>query len=1114
QDGGPEVAVKTVIGVSDATALGIRREVRALKRLRHPGIVRIVDAGEHHGLPWYAMDLVPGETLGALLERHGGETRSDWWTRTLDAERWAAPGAASAVQGSGVELLKVLQIGRALCDALAHLHGEGLVHRDLKPENIILRDGTEPVVVDFGLASVQRARSREELNVRWNFAGTAAYMAPEIIRGDAVDARADLYALGCILYELATGRRPFAAFTVNAMLRGHLELVPSLPSAHSPSLPDAFDALIANLLAKDPRERIGHADDVGHMLEELGATEPGWAAPPARPYLYRPAFVGRAMALQELEDALERTREGAGALRFVAGESGIGKTRLVNELGLRAARSRTRVLQGECPSHGGSPLHAFRGPLERLADACLEDAAQSQAIFGATGAVLAQVVPSLRNLPGIETAAPPELRGAESRARLFEALATTVTKASAAGPLLLVLDDLQWADALTYDALRYLAREVLPHAPVLVVGTFRSDEAPSALSELATERTRLNRLGEGDVQRLVQDMLAHSSDRIAEYVNKESNGNPFFVAEYLLATLEAGLLKRDARGGWSLGTEDALAVPLPRGLRALIARRLSDLSAAARRALAAAAVLEDFDLPTLVAVAELNGNVDAVDELARRHVLIADEGPLRFAHDKLREAAYAELNAEARRSVHRRAAVALQDRATPDVLGHHWRGAGEDERAIDAFVSAAGQALARGAHRHAVGRFRDAEALAPAHDSRRANWEVGIGEAMMGLGDFEAGRERLLSSLARRGDAAKRGPAFALGVAAQVARQAGARLKRRTLNEEDALGMARAYQRLVETYWFDSDLPRMLDAALRSLNAAESAPASPELARAYATMAVAAGGIPLHGVARRYVRLAKDASETVGDPAASAYVHFIVSVYGVGVAAWDTLDADLRHAAELCLAIGDRRFHGESQTVMGMSRLYRGDFAAARDHFEGVVQAGHQFENLQHRAWGALGLAECELRKRSLTAAARALDLAREEFVVFPQPAEQFRLEGLAAAVHLAAGERESAIAAAERALEFGRKLPVPTAHYLLEGYASTAEVLVELDPSSSNARLALGRMQLFAAIFPIGVPRSRWLWGRWLGRHGRGRLAAAAFRASKRSALRLKMDFEARRQT
>src|SRR6185436_4350442 len=150
------------------------------RRIRHPGIIEVVDDGIDHGLPWYAMELLEGTTLRGYIE---GAWRGD-------AER-ASPRVAAG------DLRRVLSITRRLCDALAFLHGEGLIHRDLKPENVILRQGNQPVLVDFGFVrAFAGACGRETAEAAGSMEATIGYTAPEQLLGDLVDARTDLYALG------------------------------------------------------------------------------------------------------------------------------------------------------------------------------------------------------------------------------------------------------------------------------------------------------------------------------------------------------------------------------------------------------------------------------------------------------------------------------------------------------------------------------------------------------------------------------------------------------------------------------------------------------------------------------------------------------------------------------------------------------------------------------------------------------------------------------------------------------------------------------------------------------------------------------------------------------
>jgi serine/threonine protein kinase len=487
RESGALVALKAVRIPDKNTLHAIRREVQALARIQHPGVVRILGEGVHDGLPWYAMELLDGVTLRrhvaellrpALGPDTPGESSwtrgptssstglsgSSWWTRTLgasasryssdpaspadttwDEEEAASPGAGSPgflddstwPVGDLATLRVILTLVRRLCAPLAFLHGEGIVHRDLKPDNVLVRPDGLPVLVDFGLVSrFTREVSRDELDVSSGAVGTIAFMAPEQLRGELVDARADLYSLGCLMYYLLTGHMVFEVSSIGSVARAHLDLSPRPPSELAPAVPPALDALVMRLLAKRPRDRLGYADDVAVALERLGA-EDGLAAsgPPSRPYLYRPGLAGRDEALRALEQRLDRLEQGHGGIELVGGESGVGKTRLVMELARRAERRRILVLAGQGlsePAPGseeakGAALHPLRRPLEALADRCREQgAAETERIFGRRGPLLALYAPMLRHLPGLEAYAEPAHLPAEAaRLRLFAYLAKT-----------------------------------------------------------------------------------------------------------------------------------------------------------------------------------------------------------------------------------------------------------------------------------------------------------------------------------------------------------------------------------------------------------------------------------------------------------------------------------------------------------------------------------------------------------------------------------------------------------------------------------------------------------------------------------------------------------------
>ena len=230
-----------------------QREIALMARLVHPGIVALFDSGEVDGRLYYVMPLVTGETLRDRLTRTG----------RIPVEEAAA-------------------LGADIAEALAYAHGLGIVHRDVKPENIFSVSG-RAVLADFGIARVDGPADRGALTTAGVVVGTLSYMSPEQASADAgMDGRSDLYSLGCVLYELLTGTAPFVAATPLAIMAKHLTEAPSPPSSHGVTLPPAMDAILMQLLAKDPSDRPAHAGSVALALRAL-SQQATTASRPAQP---------------------------------------------------------------------------------------------------------------------------------------------------------------------------------------------------------------------------------------------------------------------------------------------------------------------------------------------------------------------------------------------------------------------------------------------------------------------------------------------------------------------------------------------------------------------------------------------------------------------------------------------------------------------------------------------------------------------------------------------------------------------------------------------------------------------------------------------------------------
>ncbi|HRQ40873.1 MAG TPA: protein kinase [Chloroflexota bacterium] len=732
------VAVKLLSAGSLGTEGRARllHEAQAAARLNHPNIITIYDAGEVDGASYIIMELLDGESLFD----HRPET-----------------------------LPEILPIAIQISTALEHAHANGVIHRDLKPENVIItQDGTAKLT-DFGLARSMASR----LTVEGAFIGTVFYLPPEQALGQPIDGRTDLYAFGVMLYELVTGQLPFTADDPLAVISQHLYAPPIPPSNHNCDLPPALDGLIMKLLQKNPDDRPTSATVVRQKLARIQQTllsPPTTSAEEPLPSplerLAQGRLVGREKELAAAKALWKQTTLNPGNrhVLVISGEPGVGKTPLMREIRTLAEISGATVLAGDCYANG----HAPYTPIAQMLRTALTQPARRPATGQTKTAVPTLPDPILADLitlaPDLRPLYPdlppnPSYDAQADQHRLFESAITFWASLAERAPLLLIVEDVHWADSGTLELMRHLARRCrLDKLPILIVMTYRDVELDAAccLDDIVYDLTReqlvlrlkLNRFDREQTRTLLTVMFQETiSDDFLEAIYRETDGNQFFIEELCKALITEGKLYRQD-GRWQ--RPNMAEVQLPQSVRGAILARVNSLPDATQEVLRWAAIIgRDFDFGVLQQASELEEEalIDAL-ETAVHAQLISERKPDRYTHVRAGDETFTfahaltvttlreSMSVIRRRRLHSRAAAALARRYPDDyeALAYHYAEAGDIERARHYYTKAGDRALTVHTNQEAERHFRAALELNENNDEK--------GELLSRLGEALYGQNR------------------------------------------------------------------------------------------------------------------------------------------------------------------------------------------------------------------------------------------------------------------------------------------------------------------------------------------------------------------------------------
>jgi predicted ATPase/signal transduction histidine kinase len=617
---------------------------------------------------------------------------------------------STRLAGGRLPVEAALAIGLHIARALGELHGRRLVHRALCPEGVLCRvDDLQAWLIDFAEVCDGAAAAARRVTTSVP-AARLVYLAPEQTgRMDHLpDARSDLYALGIVLYEMLTGAPPFRSDDALELIHWHLAGAPVEPCQLDERIPAPLSAVVMKLLAKLPQERYQSA---GGLAQDLAVCARDWAAlGDIRPFplgrrdigerlTVSTKLYGREREVHLLLQAFERVCNGQGgrAMLLVEGFSGVGKTALIQQLYRPIVRRQGYFISGKFDQVArgvpfGALIQAFRALVRQLLTESEEQLARWRdtlaLALGTNGGVLAEVIPEITFIVGPQPA-PAVLGSIEAQNRFQRVLESFLAAiAQPAHPLVLFLDDLQWADAATLALLEPLATSPEIHG-LMLMGAYRDhelDASPRLARTLAAldragvalTRVTLGPLSMEDLVALVADTLhasASQAEPLARVVQAKTGGNPFFVIQFLRTLEREGHLRfDDEHNRWTFAIERITQLPLADNVVDLMTHAIQRLPAKAQYALTLAACIGNrFEAATLAIVSEQSLAATAQDlDQARAEGLIVplpgsdEEGEaFQFLHDRVQQSAYALIPADRRRMVHLAVGRLLRSRATP-----------------------------------------------------------------------------------------------------------------------------------------------------------------------------------------------------------------------------------------------------------------------------------------------------------------------------------------------------------------------------------------------------------------------------------------------------------------
>jgi len=620
------------------------------------------------------------------------------------------------INSGAIPVKKAVRIAIQIAEGINSAHNKGIIHRDIKSQNIMIKGEDKVKIMDFGLAKISGST---QITKSGSTLGTAAYMSPEQAQSQDADERSDIFSYGIVLYEMLTGTLPFKGDYEYALIYSIINEEPDEMVLVNNAVSEQLRKVVLKCLHKNKEERYASFNEVLKDLKNCSMDE-GFTLPneefPGEMTLVKSFipqngsnFTGREHEMKTLTALLEGCKRNKGYTVFISGEPGIGKTQLISALVNNHAAEGLNFLYGRClfKNEGGLPYHPFVS-------------AVNNSLFSSHGHFISAIttlaeknnINISNKLSQIKTFL--NISGEYSKSimhkeQLWEAVLTMFITIASEKPLILILDDIQWADKTSIGLLAYLARNI-KNLPVLLVGLYRPPEIAMDDTDLidtirqlriedAASRIDLLRLSEKDTLNVIKKLLGENGvdKKIASEIYRQSEGNPLFIYELTRLMRDKNAIRKGKNDAW-VYDEEASLTTISDKVQDVIKQRVDRLDNESKEVLQFAACQgEYFQSSVLTDCLKLDkiSLLKMLQHLEKEYNVIHYENKnYRFDHILIKDVLYESILPELREEYHRLIADSLiKSFGSKDeyasVIAHHLISSGSEEESVKYLLTAA-----------------------------------------------------------------------------------------------------------------------------------------------------------------------------------------------------------------------------------------------------------------------------------------------------------------------------------------------------------------------------------------------------------------------------------------